>query len=104
MRWNTGRDRPHQRSRSLERLNDIAATLVPNSKSLPHRLRINAEQIADIDESKRPVAPLGCDPFGSLRGLGVRHAAARSLKATHSVLEYCRDERYLREVHACPLR
>lgn len=80
-----------------------AATFVSNSKSLPHRLRINSEQIADIDESKRPVAPLGCDPFESLRGLAVRHAASNSLKATHSVLEYCRGERYLREAHACPV-
>ena len=31
----------------------------------------------------------------------MRHAAAGSLNATHSVLEYCRDERYLREARSC---
>src|SRR5713226_9327135 len=72
---------------------------VVDSKSRPHRLRIHAEKIADIDEIKRPVAPLGSDPFESIRGLSVRHAGAASLNATHGVLEYCRDERYLRAAH-----
>ena len=72
---------------------------VADSKSRPHRPRIHAEKIADIDEIKRPVAALGCDPFASIRGLPMRHAAAASLNATHGVLEYCRHERYLRAAH-----
>jgi hypothetical protein len=65
----------------------------PDVKSRSHRLRIHAEKLADIDESKRRVASLGCDPCESLRRLAVRHAAAGSLNATHRVLEYRRDER-----------
>ena len=72
---------------TMRMLETNTATFVRNSKSLPYRLRTNSEQIADIDESKRPVAPVGCDPFESLRGLAVRHAASNALNATHSVLE-----------------
>ena len=61
----------------------------------------DSENLADVHEGKWPVRPLGCDPFGGLRRIAMRHAAVDPPSAAQGVLEDRRHERHLGKAYAC---
>ncbi len=69
-----------------------AEALGPDSKARPRAARVHSKKVADIDESERPIMPLGCDPLESFQPLAVRHAGAGSLNTPNGVFEYCRHQ------------
>lgn len=68
-----------------------------------HDRGIDSEEVANVDEGKRPIRTLRCDPLSGFRRIVMRHTAPGSANAMHGIVKDCRHERYLGEACACRL-
>jgi len=65
-----------------------AGALGPDAKARPHAARVHSKKLADVDESERPIMPLGCDPFENFQPFAVPHAEVSPLNTPNGVFEY----------------